>query len=51
MSDKEDLRDDLLDYVYAGAFSGMPSMILEQDRIKNASSEELQKIAKEYGIR
>ncbi len=51
MNDNEELRDDLLNYVYAGAFSGMPSMILEQDRIQNAPSEELQKIAKEYGIR
>ena len=38
------------DYIYAGAFSGMPSMILEQNRIQDASPEELQKIAKEYGI-
>ena len=50
MSEKENLRDELLDYIYAGAFSGMPSMILEQNRIQDASPEELQKIAKEYGI-
>lgn len=35
----EQLREKLLDDVYAGAFSGMPAMILE----------ELEEIAKQYG--
>ena len=47
--DTEDLRDKLLSDVYAGAAAGMPAMILDESRIRNASDEELKKIAKEYG--
>ena len=47
--DTEDLRDKLLSDVYAGATAGVPAMILDESRIRNASDEELKKIAKEYG--
>lgn len=45
----EQLREKLLDDVYAGSFSGAPAMILDESKIKNASHEELEKIAKQYG--
>lgn len=41
--DTEDLRDKLLSDVYAGATAGMPAMILDESRIRNASDEELKK--------
>ena len=47
--EEEALRKKLLDEVYAGAFSGMPAMLSDERRIKNASKEELLEIAKEYG--
>ncbi|USF30690.1 hypothetical protein [Clostridium sp. MD294] len=47
----EQLRGNILDYIYAGAFSGMSAMILEESEVKNASYEELQTIAERYGIR
>lgn len=47
--DTEELRSKLLSEVYAGAVSGMPAMILDESRIRNADAEELEKIAKEYG--
>ena len=45
----EELREKLLDDVYAGAFSGMPAMILDESKIKNASEEELEEKKKQYG--
>lgn len=45
----EELRSKLLRNTYAGAFSGFPAMILDTDRIKRASYEELLQIAKEQG--
>ncbi len=47
---EESLREELLSYIYAGAFSGLTSMLSEESRIKNASYEELKSIAKEYGV-
>ena len=47
--EKEELRKKLLSDVYAGSFAGMPAMILDESRIRNASKEELENIAKEYG--
>lgn len=55
MNDKkietEQLRQEILDDIYAGAFSGMPSMLLEEDKVQNASYEELKTIAERYGIK
>lgn len=48
-SDTEELRSKLLLDVYAGTMAGMPAMLLDESRIKNADAEELKKIAKEYG--
>lgn len=47
----EELRKKLLSDVYAGTFAGMPAMILDESRIRYASQEELEKIAKEYGYK
>lgn len=46
----EELRQTLLDEIYAGAFSGMGAMILDEDRIRNAGVEELEELAREYGL-
>lgn len=47
--DAEELRSKLLSEVYAGTVPGMPAMILDESRIRNADADELEKIAKEYG--
>lgn len=47
--DTEELRSKLLSEVYAGAVAGMPAMILDESRIRNADADELEQIAKEYG--
>ena len=49
--DIEKLRRELLDEIYAGAFTGgLPAMLLEEDRIRKADEEELIEIAREYGL-
>lgn len=47
----EELRRKLLEEIYAGAFAGMPAMLLDEDEIRNADEEELIEIAKRYGMR
>lgn len=47
--DTEDLRRELLEEAYAGAFSGLGAMILDADEIQNADREELEEIARRYG--
>ncbi len=49
-NNESDLRKELLNYIYAGTYSGLTSMISEESRIQNASYEELKESAKEYGI-
>ena len=46
---EEDLRRALLDEVYAGAFSGLPAMLLDEDEIRRADADELEEIARRYG--
>ena len=46
----EDLRRRLLNDVYAGAFSGIPAMILDEKRIRDADEEELKEIVRQYGM-
>ena len=48
--DDEWLRRELLDEIYAGAFSGTPVMLLDEDEIREAGSEELRRIARRYGL-
>ncbi len=50
-SETEALRRELLEEVYAGAAAGMPAMLLDEDHIRNASEEELERIARQYGRR
>ena len=45
----EELRSRLLSDVYAGSCAGMPAMMLDESRIKNADADELERIAEEYG--
>ena len=45
----EALRKKLLEEVLAGAFAGLPAMLLDERRIRNATAEELKQIAREYG--
>lgn len=46
----ENLRKELLDDVYAGAFAGgISAMLLEEDEIRNADDDELEMIAKRHG--
>ena len=50
--DTEQLRKELLDEIYAGAFAGgLPAMLMDEGRIRHADEEELIRIAREYGIR
>ena len=50
--DAESLRRELLGEIFAGAFAGgMPAMLLDEDRIRDADEEELIKIAREYGLK
>lgn len=48
--DTESLRKELLDEAYAGAFSGLGAMILDENEIRNADAEELEEIARRYGL-
>lgn len=45
----EDLRKELLEEAYAGAFSGLGAMILDADEIRRADGDELEEIARRYG--
>lgn len=47
--DAEDLRKELMDEAYAGAFSGMEAMLLDADEIRRADEKELEEIARQYG--
>lgn len=52
MADRtEQLREELLSEIYAAATCGMPAMLLDEDRIRNADPEELEEIARSYGIK
>ena len=45
----EDLRRELLEEAYAGAFSGLGAMILDADEIRRSDGDELEEIARRYG--
>ena len=47
----DDLRQKLLDDVYAGACAGMSAMLLEEDEIRKADGEELEEIARRHGLK
>lgn len=48
----EQLRQALLEEMYAGAFGGgFSAMLMDEDTIRRADSEELRAIAQRYGFR
>ena len=47
--DTESLRKQLLDEAYAGAFSGLGAMLLDEEEIGDADLEELQEVARRQG--
>ncbi len=47
----EILRGELLDELYAMAFSGCPAVLADEDEIRNATAEELERIAWRFGLR
>lgn len=49
--DTENLRRELLDEIYAGVFSGLSAMLLDAAEIEKADAEELEEIARRYGLR
>ena len=49
--DMEELRRELLDEVWAGAFSGLGAMCLDEEEIWQAGPEKLEQIALQYGKR
>lgn len=46
----EELRQRLLEEVYAGATAGMGAMILDEQEIRYADEEELREIARRCGL-
>ncbi len=50
MIDFERLRRDLAKERYAGAFAGMPAMLMEAWEIEDASEQELLELARREGI-
>lgn len=49
--DDDSLRSQLLDEIYAGAAAGMPEMLLDEDKIRNGSKEEVEELSRRYGLR
>ena len=50
-TDPEALRQALLDEVWAGAASGLGAMFLDEARIRQAGPEELEQLARQFGLR
>lgn len=48
--DDEALRRRLSEEIYAGAAAGMPAMLLDEDKIRNGGREELEELARRYGL-
>ena len=48
--DTERLRQAILNELYAGAFAGMPAMLMEAENVKRANYEELIQIAERYRL-
>lgn len=45
----EALRQKLLNEVWAGTAAGLPAMLLDEDVIRRADTDELETIARQYG--
>lgn len=48
--DTEALRRQLLEQVYAGAGAGLGAMLLDEDEILRAGPEQLEQLARQYGL-
>ena len=46
----EDLRQKLLDDLWAGASSGLGAMLLDEEAVRRAGPEELEAIARRHGV-
>ena len=49
--DTAQLRQQLLDEIYAGASAGLGAMLLDEETVLRADSEELEELARRYGLR
>ena len=49
--DAEALRRRLLDEVWAGASAGLGAMLADEEEIRRADPEELEELARRYGLR
>lgn len=47
----EELRQSLLEEIYADAASGLGAMLLDEEKIRQAGPEELADLARQHGIK
>lgn len=47
----ENLRRKMTDELSAGAFSGLGAMILDEEEVRMAGPQELEELARRYGIK
>ena len=47
----EELRRQLLDTLWAGAASGLGAMLTDEETVRRAGPEELEVLARRYGLR
>ena len=50
-SQTEELRQKLLAELYAGAGAGMGAMLLDEQRVRRGDQEELDRIARQHGMK
>lgn len=50
-SQMEELRQKLLAEIYAGAGTGLGAMLLDEQRVRQGGQEELERIARQYGMK
>lgn len=50
-SQMEALRQKLLAEIYAGAGTGLGAMLLDEQRVRQGGREELERIARQYGMK
>ena len=49
--DDEGLRQQLLGELYAGAAAGLGAMLLDEETVRSAGPEELEDMARRYGLK
>lgn len=50
-TDPEALRQSLLEEIWAGASSGLGALLLDEEQVRRAGPEELERIARQFGMR